>query len=255
MSNIISLNREQLLLFKKNSENRLINHSHKNRIKKQMEKFLDYFTPITVNIRTSNIIDGQHRWIAFIELVEENKLPIESTLDVKYLDIPIEKEKEAIVEANINNKNWTIDDYIYSYSKSNENYVKLIDWCSTHMLCIDGKKHKYRCGAAFLTKKRCDKELKDGSFTIDQENMNSADTIHDELVDILEILDKKSTHFLESLIISWIEVRHLHPYNIWRKEIKTKKNMILKKSTENQKDWNDIFGLVLRGIEIKIKSI
>ena len=145
--NIKSLNREQLESFNQNSENRLINHGHKNRIKKQMEESLDYFAPITVNQRTNNIIDGQHRCSAFIELIDEGRLSKESTLDVKYLDIPEEKEKEAIVNANVNAKNWSLDDYIFSFSKKNEHYEKLIEWCANHMLCTDGKKHKYRYGA------------------------------------------------------------------------------------------------------------
>ena len=250
--NIKSLNREQLELFNQNSENRLINHGHKSRIKKQMEESLDYFSPITVNKRTNNIIDGQHRWTAFIELVDEGKLPADSTLDVKYIDVPEEKEKEAIVNANVNSKNWSLDDYIFSFSKKNENYEKLIEWCANHMLCNDGKKYKYRYGAAMLSGRGCSKELKDGTFTLTQENLDMGEQVHDELVDILEILGKKmSNPFMEALAVSWIGVRHLYPYNVWRKEIKAKKNMLIKKPSENQKEWNDIFALILRAIEIK----
>lgn len=253
MKKIVSLKRKELESLNKNSENRLVNHGHKNKIKRQMELSLDYFAPITVNEITSNVIDGQHRLVAFKELIDEGKLPGDSTLDIKYLNIPLDKEKEAIVNANINNKNWSLDDYIFSFSKKNNNYSLLIDWCSNHPLCIGkGNKFKYRYGAAMLVGKGCNKELKDGSFIISQEDLNRGEIVHDELVDILEILGKKQTNpFIEALAVSWISVRHLHPYSEWRKEIKNKKNMLMKKPSENQKEWNEIFGTILRSIELK----
>ena len=249
---IETLKHEQLEMFNTNSENRLINHGHKNRIKKQMEVNLDYFPPITVNFNTKNIIDGQHRCLAFIELVNEGRLPANSTLDVKYLSIDADKEKEAIVNANVNSKNWSLDDYIFSFSKKINHYATLIEWCSNHMLTFDGKNNKYRYGAAMLTGKGCSKELKNGTFVLSQEDITRGNEVHDELIDILEILGKKmSNPFMEALAISWSEVRNLHPYSTWRKEIKAKKNMLMKKPSENQKEWNDIFGIVLRAIEIK----
>lgn len=254
MNTIQKLNREELKQFQNNSENRMINHGHKQRIKKQMLESLDYFPPISVNSLTKHIIDGQHRFKAFVELYDEGLLPLDSKLEVKYLEIPIEKEKEAIVNANINSKNWSLEDYINSYAVKIPDYSLLKNWCNRHMLCNDGKREKFRYGSAMLKGKGCSKELKDGTFTLTQEELDYGEIVHNELVDILEILNKKTNNpFMEYLAISWCEVRHLHPYNVWRKELKQKKNVIMKKPSENKKEWNDIFGFVLRGIEIKAK--
>lgn len=134
------VSRDETKQFHSNSENRVINHGHVNKIKEQLRTSLNYFPPITINAVTNNIIDGQHRLKAFQKLVDDGELSSDSKIPVMYVTIPVVKEKEAIINANTNSKNWSLDDYIASYAKSNSDYRKLDEWCANHALTIDGNK-------------------------------------------------------------------------------------------------------------------
>ena len=118
MNNFKLVSRHETSEFNSNSENRVINHGHVNRIKGQMKISLNVMQPITINEITKNTIDGQHRLKAFQKLVDDGELPIDSKLSVMYVKINPSDEKEAIINANTNSKNWSLDDYIASYAKS-----------------------------------------------------------------------------------------------------------------------------------------
>ena len=136
------VSRDETNEFNSNSENRVINHGHVNKIKEQMKTSLNVMPPITINDITKNIIDGQHRLKAFQKLVDDGELPLDSRLPVMFVTISTDFEKEAIINANTNSKNWSLDDYIASYAKSNHIYKQLDEWCSNHALTVDGNKKK-----------------------------------------------------------------------------------------------------------------
>ena len=235
-------------------ENRKINPSHQRTIKQAMELNLNFFPPIMVNSRTNNIIDGQHRSAAFIELVSENKLPSDSTLDVKFLDMSKTTEIDLIIDTNVNSRKWNLDDYVSSLSKKNVHYATLTNWCTNHSLCNHKGRLKYRYAAAMLTGKTGCSRLKNGSFIVTEANLRMAENVHAEIIEILDILNKKKkSSFLEALTISWMEVRHLHSFTSWKREIKKKKNMLIKKPDSCKSEWDNIFNQVLRGIQLKKK--
>ena len=96
---------EKAQSFGLNNKNRAYNLSHLAKIKREMLACLEIMPPVTVNVVTNNIVDGQHRHKAFVDLSQDGLLPNNSTLKAMYVSIPADKEYEAIVRANNNSKN------------------------------------------------------------------------------------------------------------------------------------------------------
>ncbi len=252
MSNIKSVSRKETIMFNSNSQNRVINHGHVSKIKEQMRMSLDRMPPITINDITQNVIDGQHRLKAFQKLIDDGELPANSTIDVKFVSIPEDEEKEAIINANTNSKNWSLDDYIASYAKTNSDYKLLDEWCSNRALTIDGNKKKYRYGAAILKGVACSKQLKDGTFHLTLDDFSRGEIVHTELLEIIDVLGKPvKGNYIEYMSVSWCQVRHLHPFKEWLKELKTKKGTLTKKPFSNKQDWDNIFSILHRAIDVK----
>lgn len=252
MNNFKLVSRIETNEFNSNSENRKINHGHVNKIKEQMRTSLNVMPPITINGLTKNIIDGQHRLKAFQTLIDNGELPSDSKLPVMFVEISTDYEKEAIINANTNSKNWSLDDYIASYAKCSSDYKQLEEWCGNHALTIDGNKKKYRYGAAILKGEACSKQLKDGTFRLTLEDFSRGELVHTELIEIIDILGKPNKgNFIEYMAVSWCQVRNLHPFKEWLKELKTKKNTLTKKPFSNKQDWDSIFSILHRAIDIK----
>lgn len=252
MNNFKLVSRHETGEFNSYSENRVINHGHVNRIKEQMRLSLNVMPPITINEITKNVIDGQHRLKAFQKLVDDGELPVDSKLPVMYVKIEKSLEKEAIINANTNSKNWSLDDYIASYAKSVSYYKQLDEWCSNHALTVDGNKKKYRYGAAILTGTACSKQLKDGSFSLTLEDFTRGEDVHTELVEIIDTLGKPNKgNYIEYMAVSWCQVRKFHPFKEWLKELKTKKGVLTKKPFSNKQDWDNIFSTLHRAIDVK----
>jgi hypothetical protein len=128
----------------------------------------------------------------------------------------------------------------------------LDEWCSEHSLTLDGNKRKYRYGASILKGRACSKELKDGSFNITEDDLTNGELIHSELIEIIDVLGKPvKGNYIEYMAVSWCQVRALHTFKEWLKEIKTKKNTLVKKPFSNKKDWDQIFSSLHRAIDIK----
>lgn len=240
--------------FKSTTENRMVNHGHVNRLKEQMRTALANFPPVNINKRTNNIIDGQHRISAFRLLLNEGELPTDTKLSVMYTDMTEEDERLAIINANCNSKNWSLDDFMKSYAVVNLEYKKLEEWAKNHSLCFDGKKAKFRYAAAILKRQNCTKMLKDGSFLISTEDFKIGEQIHSELIEVLGVLGKNEKGaYIESVVLSWSDVRELHSFKEWLKELRLKKLSINKKPYSNKKDWDSIFSIVSTAINIKSK--
>jgi hypothetical protein len=253
----LDVSREFTNRFKSTTENRHVNHSHVSRLKEQMITSFKNFPPVNVNKRTNNIIDGQHRLAAFQKLIDDGLLSIETKLPIMYTDMSEEDERLAIINANCNSKNWSLDDFMKSYAVDNIEYKKLEEWAKTHDLCFDGrngKKAKFRYAAAILKSQNCSKMLKDGSFYISNDDYKNGEEIHSELVEIIDVLGKPvNGNFIESIALSWSDVRNLHSFKEWLRELKIKKPSINKKPFSNKKDWDFIFSIVSTAINIKNK--
>ena len=247
------LSYDEVLAFGKNQENRKINHPHLERIKKQILASAETMPPITINIVTNHIIDGQHRCEAYKNLIENGSLPKDTKIKAMFVQIPVEYEKAAIIDANTNSKNWSVDDYIESYVKAGIVAYKVLDeWCKNHILTSENGKAKYRYGAAIITGKRCQAVLKEGNFYFSESELNTADDVHAEMLEIVELFGLKGKGaWLESLAVSWYSVREQHEFRKWMKEMKIKKQKLLKMPKDNQKDWDNIFASIHLAIDKK----
>lgn len=246
------VNYEESLKFGKNQENRAYNHAHLEKIKKQCLDSLELMPAITINAVTNHIIDGQHRLKAFQTLTENGQLS-DRKIKVMFVEIPVEEEKQAIVDANTHSKNWSLDDYIASYAKAGiVSYVKLDEWCKAHPLSSENGKSKFRYGAAIITGKRCSSVLKSGEFSFTEEEFQRADDVHAEMLEIVELFGLKGKGaWIESLANSWIAVRNQHDFRSWINELKDKRKRFLKLPKENSKDWDNIFALLHLAIDKK----
>lgn len=248
--NIVSY--DDTLNYGKNQENRAYNHGHLEKIKKQCISSMETMPPITINVVTNHVIDGQHRLKAYQDLIKEGVLDPDTRIKVMLVEIPVEDEKQAIIDANTNSKNWSLDDYIASYVKAGIlSYAKLNDWCKTHPLACEGGKAKFRYGAAIIKGKRC-LELKTGEFSLTEDELKRADEVHAEMLEIVELFNLKGKGaWIESLATSWIAVRNQHDFRSWMKELKAKKQRFLKLPKDNSKDWDSIFGQAHLAIDKK----
>lgn len=239
--------------FGKNQRNRNIKPKHLQDIKKQCLASFDGMPPIIINETTYNVIDGQHRLQAYWDLIEAGLLDKDTLMKVMFVEIPVKDEIQAIIDCNAHTRTWNQEDYISSYTKGNiDSYIQLEDWCETHSLTSIKNKSKYRYGAAIIKGKNCGNILKDGDFKLEDGELEEADKIHAELIEIIKVLQLRTKGaWIESLAIAWHSVRDQHPFKTWLKELKAKKRSFMKLPKSNNKDWNNIFALIHLSIDKK----
>lgn len=253
---------EQVKELGKNHQNRMINHGHVNQIKKAIEAGdFPYMPPITVNEVTKNIIDGQHRAAAFIQSVKSGILPENSKLEIKLVSIPQEKEIEAICNANVNSKNWSVDDFIDSFTRGDNpramHYSKLQEFCDNHTLLhkehtskITGDpqnfKRNYRYAVAMLKGKDGKKMLKNGMLELNDVDIALGHMIHNEVESILEILNIKNGPITESFAIVWYDYRNKLSFSTWKKLFKKyKKKFNIEINKKNGMDLESLIKIML----------
>lgn len=265
--------------FGRNQRNRNIDPTHVKSIKKAMlenhGEGLLMMPPITINKRTKHIIDGQHRWKAFLELTlgaqeedgsrkESEYLPENSVLWVMEIDIPEQSEFEVITGANTNSKSWSLDAYIESYTQTvgKDSYLKLRSFCEKHPICggvTEGDssskkgKLKYRYGAAIITGRNCSTDLKKGDFTVTDDQLKFGHKIHEELVRIKDAFGLPvNGAFYEQLAIQWHEDRKElfsnNPKDFFsviedKKFLKT--NQAIASQAKTREAWHGLFSLAL----------
>ena len=82
--------------------NREIDESHLKSFTKYSEQKLRNMSPLTVNSRTGRLIDGQHRAMAIVQMIEKGKLPKDYRFDAMLIDVPEEEERTEVINANNN---------------------------------------------------------------------------------------------------------------------------------------------------------
>lgn len=246
----------EALLFTRNPRNRNIDKGHLKDIKKQMAESFETMPPITVNSVTLHIIDGQHRLEAFKQLIEEGTFHPSTTLAVMFVEIPLEKEFGAIVEAQDHTRGWNLNDYVHSYiNDGNQNYIALDDWCRVHSLTANPKdpvNPRYRYGAILMLGVRGKTTLKNGTFVVTEEELAEANQVHDEVVKIIEAfgINFKGVAF-ENMLISWYKHRGLNKFTDVRRYIKTHCGGLRKMSMVNASDWDAVFSYISTNINLK----
>jgi len=249
----IWVNYEDTLNFGRNQENRKLDHAHLQKMKRSWKTSPELLGPIQVNSVTHNIIDGQHRLKAYQDLIKDGTLKPDTKIEVRFVEVPVNEEKGAIIDANTNSKNWVLDDYITSYVKPGNDYERLRNWCMNNSLANRKNKPKYRYGAAIIKGKNCTSELQNGTFTCTWDDLDIADKVHAQMSEIMDICKlTKTGPWVEQMAISWREVRNLASFGEWKKSLKKlmKRKYFQERPKDNKENWETCFSEALKMIAV-----
>lgn len=235
--------------------NRMVNEGHVKLFTSYSAQQLSRMPALTVNTRTGRLIDGQHRVRAITKMIEEGILQNDYKYDVMFIDVPEEDERAEVINANIHSKGWSQLDYIKFYMQDAgeniaKNYKMLDSWCRQHPLTAPKKEvqsPKYRYASAMMKGISCTNILKNGEFNVTLEELKKATEIHNELYEILSIMDRLSScSCLENMAISWFNARRETDIKKFMKELKYKTtlNYVKGKPSNTRRDWDDIFAYV-----------
>lgn len=233
-------------MFKLHPQNRDIDTGHVLEIKKMMRESPSTTPAICVNTATKVIIDGQHRWMAYLQLVNEGTWPADSELEVKFVDIPVEDELKRIIEAQKGNKSWRNEDYVHAHANGGLlSYIKLEDWTKTHELTFCSGKPKYTYSLIMMKGAKNTTTIRQGTLVLTDEDLVIGEIVHDELKQLTEILScSRVGQSFEAMATKWFKVRGNHPFKAWLQYIKTHKRLNYKKNKTSYADWNDYFNEV-----------
>ena len=250
-----TLGYKELEAYTLGANSRPVNNAHLRRIKNQMPACFDRMLPVVINKTTDHVINGLHRIMAFRLGIEDGTIPANEKLDVMFINIPENEENATMAAANTNAKSWTLDDYVaYNIASGNESYKELEKFCLSHELCGHHNIPKYRYGYAII-KGGSDggATLKNGSFVCTEEELQTAGTVHDEMLSILKLYKSSqgtNGHWIEALASSWTNVRDKYSFGVWQKELRKAKYR--KMAMESKKHWDAIFGIADEAIQAKL---
>ncbi len=204
--------------FKFLDRNRLINRRHVNKLKRDMlDSGVDRMPPITVDINTFLIIDGQHRKIAFSELWDLSK--ISRPLKVIFVDAPTDKDEllKYIIALNVKGKHWVLSDFIHAANFEGSSVSKLDDFCNDDSRPLLHKTNKkgvkspnYRYGMAItIGRDESNSIKKDSTVNISDEDFVAAAKYYEEAEKIIESsgLSTRIGAWVEGFLQAWYSVR------------------------------------------------
>lgn len=242
-----------------NPLNRVVDDRHTDEIKRGMVDDFYAFDPIKVNIVTNHILDGQHRHKAFVELMEEHKLPEDTKLCVRFVEVPPEEEVSSFINANTNSKNWTTNDFfnVY-YSMGTPSYVKLHDFCLEH-LCTQDKNNTplLRYAGSIIKGKNVEKQIREGRFVCTDEELEEGHKKASELEDIMKVMGKtKTAHWFQCMAQQWSKIRGSHSFSEWIRGFKYCTGLVNfnRLPYETNQDWFNIFSFVSGKIKVGVAA-
>lgn len=184
---------------------------HVNEIKDVIVKngSMDKFPPITVDINTLQIIDGNCRFMAMSDALNDDGLNL--TLRVMYEDVSEEDFDKRVIELNQGQKSWGLLDFIYNYSlRGNQNYKRLIDFCESEYTLHkkDGTINPRYAGAAL---RKSVNDLKNSKLELSAEEVEIGKKVIEEAAEIRKKFseDDKANGggWYEPYLRAWAEVR------------------------------------------------
>lgn len=202
---------EERELFKPSKCERVLRPAKVREIKAELLNGDVVHQPITVNIRTGNIIDGNHRWNAWLEAVSEGyKRPIR----VNYVDVPEEDEFERFLKINSGTPVSAVDVVLCATAVSRPNSAKFIEFAKAHApLTWNSRNNKVNRGTTecliFGGTVQADYLKKRGDYrTITPEMVTYADKLARELHVLLGILDLSRDGSRRRVVVSaWFAFR------------------------------------------------
>lgn len=204
--------------FKFYDDNRILNKSHIKEIRMDIDKApykAKYFAPIRIDINTMGIADGQHRVSAFIKAWKEGSL---EEMRVIFEDYPIDNSgndrMSIIARINGTNKNWGINDHQHRLLSEDHKSMKTIEeFGKTHSLCQ--KKNSKgevvgfypRYAYAILFGRNMTTDVKNGSISVSNSEIEFGNKLHDELHKLIDVLNYEMNSWFESFAHAWYNIR------------------------------------------------
>lgn len=197
----------------------------KNLVKKYYKSMLegasdDLIGEMTIDVKTNQIYDGQHRIEAYKLASKEG---FNRPLRVKFINAPenLDEQRQLINDIN-NGKHWNDKDHIHSHIDGNNDLKRLQTFCLNHPRLFKEKKTGkdkgtkkifYRRGAAIVTGNQTyyKKSLKDGTFRASEDDWNDAETVYNEIMKILDVTklsNQTDIPAFEGIINGWYKVRN-----------------------------------------------
>jgi len=238
--------------FKDHRENRNIDRKYLRELKRSILTNEDGFNSvpsISVNKLSNTILNGKSRRVAFLELIDEGKIPPNSTISVEFMSIPLDKEREYLSKMN-KARNWNINTHFESKKINNEHLKNLEEWAYRHELCVVRQKNgtvniRPTYAVAFVKKRKANDQIENDTFKIYPGELELATIVHNELLSILNFLDKKvHLSYLINIITSWYDYRDRHSMKEWMKGFKSVRAEILKRPFHKKTDWDCNFAYV-----------
>lgn len=210
---------------------------------------------VKINLQTMNVIDGQHRVLAFIKNMERGNGE-GLYLEVQFLNISYEKELEMITDLNRYNDNWKMTDYIQKGVQSGlKPFIDFVQFAENTPLCHstddNGKKTvQYVNTARCLYGKRVDAGIKGLTLELTKEQLTFGAKVANEINQILNLTGYEvKNNWIEQPIGCWHKKRKDNAilfdsinFNIFldelRRYFKTETPVVTDWKT---KDWNNFF--------------
>lgn len=173
-----------------------------------------YIAPIRVDIKTLEVEDGQHRYIAFLNAWAKGS---NAKMKVIFENFPVDPKKKLKVISDIQNqKAWTIKDFAHlNMTLNDENTLKFNNFAITHTMCMNKNKNsinnRYTCAFLFGTDKT-NKIIKNELIVTD-EILEEAHKLYEEVEKLAQIVNKEQSTWFEGFVKAWYDVRHTECFN------------------------------------------
>lgn len=210
---------------------------------------------VKINLQTMNVIDGQHRILAFIKNKERGNGD-GLYLEVQFVNLPYDKELEMITDLNRYDANWKMNDYIdKGVQLELKPFLDFVQFAEHNPLChsIDdnGKKTvQYVNTARCLYGKRVNDGIKGLTLELTKEQLTFGAKVANEINQILNLTGYEvKNNWIEQPIGCWYKKRKDNAilfdsinFNIFldelRRYFKTETPVVTDWKT---KDWNNFF--------------
>ena len=209
--------------FKFHKQNRKVTSKQKiAEIKKAIMSYgLERMPALIVSETTQNIIDGQHRYVAIQELLQENKVRLTDTICVQWINCKTsEDEYREIIKHNGKMTPWKIRDYVNSHEQTNENYKRFRDFARECDLLHASRSKTTADRAAlaviFGTSIRS-KALRDGEIVVTEEDVERGRKNYKEIEQLVGYLKRpKESRYgktpsiaIEEFAKAWLQWRKM----------------------------------------------
>lgn len=166
---------------------------------------MQFIPPIVVDINTMWIIDGQNRYVAFKEALASG---VNGYLRVIFADVPLEYVS-TLVKVYQDGKAWCAKDYFHRAKMHGVTACDAIEkWCMEHPeLCMEKMECNRSYAMGFIYGRRVEKEVKDFSLTVTEEQLKYADKIYEEVLGMINAIGYKKHAYVETMAQAWFNIR------------------------------------------------